>query len=173
MFKILVSLLILIISLTSCNKPKEKQLNVSVKLEITGKGYYQYGKNIKYRDDYFSRVSITNHEDSTITLWMMSCSWWHETLIFDTNSIEFSAGGCDKNIPVKVELKPGKSLIVYPVFHVDSKNIKQVRMGFVMLKEEELNKHFKDWAKFIKSKSIYWSNPALLRSRNNDYRIEK
>jgi len=152
---------------------KDKSLKVSVKMEITGKGYYQYGKDTRVREDYFSKISLTNQEDTTLTFWMMSCSWWEETLIFDRDSMEFSASGCDKNIPVKVALKPGKSLIVYPVIHANSKKINQVRIGFVLMKEEELNNHFADRATFLKIKNVYWSNPVSLEYRNNGYRMEE
>ena len=194
---VLIFLFLMVAGLYSGCKPKEKQLKISVQLEITGKGYYQYGQDTKVRDDYFSRVCITNHEDTTITFRIMSCSWWHQTLVFDTDSLEFSTGGCDKNIPVEVKLKPGKSIVFYPVFHdksiyrfahgyyVDSKKVahpafpaqgkdnKPVRIGFILMKNESLEPYV-DLHKYIKSGQVYWSNPVTLNHyRNNGYRVEE
>jgi len=39
-------LILVIVCFTGC-KLKEKQLNISVKMEITGRGYYQYGQDTK------------------------------------------------------------------------------------------------------------------------------
>jgi len=194
---VLIFLFLVVAGLYSGCKPKEKQLKISVKLEITGKGFFQYGQDTKVRDDYFSRVCITNQEDTTITFWMMSCSWWHQTLIFDTDSMEFSTGGCDKNITVEIKLKPGKSIVFYPVFHdnsiyrlshgyyVDSKKVehpafpvqskdnRQVRIGFILLKNEAKTPYM-DPDNFVKSGQTYWSNPVPLnRYRNNSYRVEE
>ena len=186
-------LLILVIVYFSGCKRKEKQLNISVKLEITGEGYYNFDRGEKKHDDYFSKVTVTNNETKPVSFWMMSCSWWHQTLIFDTDSIEFSAGGCDKNIPLKVELKAGKSIIFYPVFrdnsiyrlahdyYVDSNKVehpafpahlkdnKQVRIGFNLMRNESNNPYGN--TKFVKTGDTYWSNPVSLDYRNNGYRI--
>src|ERR1035437_1649941 len=160
--------------LYSCCTRKDKPLNVSIKLEITGKGFYQYGKDTRVREDYFSKISLTNHEDSTITFWMMSCSWGESTLKFDRDSMEFSTGNCTKDIPVKIELKSGKSLIIYPVFHANSKRINQIRIGFVLFKVDNTSDYFVDPSNFIKTKNIYWSNPVIFKNyHNNGYRIEE
>ena len=185
-----IAFLVVVSLCTSC-KPKEKQLNIAVKLEITGKGYYDFDRGGKH-DDYFSKLTITNNETKPITFWMMSCSWWNQTLVFDTDSIGFSGGGCDKDIVVKVELKPGKSIVFYPVFHdiskkhifeefyVDSKNeihsiqpnkMKQLRIGFVPLKNESKDPYMEP-SKFVSSGNTYWSNPVILRNPDNSYRIE-
>ena len=162
--------------------PKPQTTNVSVKMEITGRGYFQYGRDTKVRDDYFGRVCITNHENTTLTFWMMSCSWWMQTLIFDTDSIEFSGCGCDKNIPVKVELKPGKSIVFYPVFSDISKkrfhqvyssitrNNKQIKIGFNLMKNVSKDRNGEP-PELVKSGETYWSNPVSLDYWNNGYRI--
>jgi hypothetical protein len=162
-------------------QPIQKPLNVSVKFEITGRGYYDFNRGEKH-NDYFSKVIVTNNEPKPVTFWMMSCSWWNQTLIFDTDSIEFSGCGCDKNIPVKVELKPAKSIIFYPVFHdsskkrihtvysVRSKSNNQVRIGFILLKNESKDS-YPGASKFVRSGNIYWSNPVSLDYRNNGYKI--
>jgi hypothetical protein len=176
-------LLILVIVCFSGCKPKKKQLNISVKMEITGEGYYDFDRGGKH-NDYFSKVTVTNNETKPVSFWMMSCSWWHQILIFDTDSIEFSASGCDKNIPVKVELKPGKSIIFYPVFrdiskkrfnpdYSDSfKNNKKVRIGFIMMSNEPKNPYTD--IKFVNPGNIYWSNQVTFNDYyNNHYRIEE
>jgi hypothetical protein len=182
-----------VVSLCTSCKPKEKPWNIAVKLEITGKGYFDFDRGERKHDDYFSKLTITNNETKSVTFWMMSCFWWNQTLVFDTDSIGFSAGGCDKNIPVEVELKPGKSIIFYPVFHdisknnifeefyVDSKNeihsiqpnkMKQLRIGFVPLRNE--SKHpYMEPAELVSSGNVYWSNPVILKNPDNHYRIEE
>ena len=174
-------LIVVIVCFAGC-KRKEKQLNISVKMEITGRGYYQYGQDTKVRDDYFSRVCITNHEDSTLTFWMMSCSWMFDVLKFNQDSLEFSPGNCTKEIPVKVELKPGKSIIFYPVFTDISKkrfyqvysniprNNKQIRMGFNLMKNVSKDPYGKQ-PQYIRPGNIFWSNPVSLDYRNNKFRI--
>jgi len=161
-------------------QPIQKPLNVSVKFEITGRGYYDFNRGEKH-NDYFSKVIVTNNEPKPVTFWMMSCSWWNQTLIFDTDSIEFSGCGCDKNIPVQAELKQGQSIIFYPVFRdisikrfnpdfsVRSKNNKLIRIGFILMRNEP-NNPFTD-IKFVSPGNIYWSNPVSLDYRNNGYKI--
>ena len=174
-------LILVIVCFTGC-KLKEKQLNISVKMEITGRGYYQYGQDTKVRDDYFSRVSITNHEDSTISFWMMSCQWMFDVMKFNQDSLDFSIGNCTKNIPIKVELKPGKSIIFYPVFTDISKkryhtyysdisrNNKQVRIGFNPMKNVSTDPNG-EHPELVRSGDTYWSNQVSLDYRNNGYKI--
>ena len=193
---VLIFLFLVVAGLYSGCRPKEKQLKISVKLEITGKEYFKYGRDSKARDHFFSRVCITNQEDTTITFWMMSCSWWLKTLQFDRDSMQFSTGGCDKNIPVEIKLKPGKSIIFYPVFHdnsiyrfahgysvdskkaahpaypVQSKDNKPVRIGFILLKNNSKDPYME--TNFVKSGQTYWSNPVQLNTFwNNGYRVEE
>jgi hypothetical protein len=189
-----IAFLVVVCLCTSC-KPKEKPLNIAVKLEITGKGYYDFDRGGKH-DDYFSKLTITNNETKPVTFWMMSCSWWNQTLIFDKDSMEFSAGGCDKNIEVNVELKQGKSIVFYPVFHdnsiyrlshgyyvdsnnvehlpfpANSKDVRQVRIGFVPLKNESKDPYMEP-SKLVSSGNVYWSNPVILKNPDNQYRIEE
>jgi len=192
---VLIFLFLVVAGLYSGCKPKEKQLKISVKLEITGKGYFDFDRGGKH-EDYFSKVRVTNHEDSTITFWMMSCSWYYKTLVFDTDSMQFSSSGCDKNIPVEIILKPGKSIVFYPVFHdnsiyrfahgysvdskkaahpaypVQSKDNKPVRIGFILLKNNSKDPYME--TNFVKSGQTYWSNPVFLnRYYNNRYRVEE
>lgn len=172
-FFILALTVLVIVGVYSSCKPKDKLLNLSVSMEITGWGYFNFDRGEKKHDDYFSKVTITNKEKTPVSFWMMKCSWWNETLIFDRDSIEFSAWGCDGNFPIEVELKPGKSIVFYPVFHPTSPNVNQLKIGFIMMKEDELTHHFKDWKNFIQSKNIYWSNPvSLKRFYNNRFKIE-
>jgi hypothetical protein len=175
---------LVIVCVYSSHRPIQKPLNVSVIIEITGKGYYQYGRDTKVRDDYFSRVTITNHEDSIITFWMMSCTWMDDLLKFNQDSLEFSTANCTKNTPVEVELKPGKSIIFYPVFHDNSKkkvhtvysdrfhNNNQVRMGFILLKNKSTDSYGKQ-PDYVRPGNLYWSNPVSLEYYNNGYRIEE
>jgi hypothetical protein len=178
----LIYIIILIICIYVSYHPQQKQLNVSVKLEITGRGYYQYGQDTKVRDDFFSRVSVTNHEDSTIIFWMMSCSWMFDILKFNQDSLEFSIGNCTKDVPVKVELKPGKSIVFYPVFTDISKkrfhpvysdisiNNKQIRIGFNLMKNVSKDP-YGEQPQYIRPGNIFWSNPVSLDYRNNKFRI--
>jgi CxxC motif-containing protein len=173
--------ILVIVCFTGC-KRKDKQLNISVKMEITGRGYYQYGQDTKVRDDYFSRVCITNHEDSTISFWMMSCQWMFDVMKFNQDSLEFSIGNCTKDVPVKVELKPGKTIIFYPVFHDNSKkrfhpvysdrpiNNKQIRIGFNLMKNVSTYPKG-EHPELVSSGDTYWSNPVSLDYRNNGYKI--
>ena len=172
-FFILALAFLVVICLYSSCKPKDKLLNISVTMEITGRGYFAYERDGREHDDYFSKVTIINKETIPVSFWMMKCSWWNETLIFNRDSIEFSAGGCDGNFPIEVELKPGKSIVFYPVFHPISQNVNQLKIGFIMLKEEEVGHNFRGRNKFMQSKNIYWSNlVSIMKYQNNWYRIE-
>jgi hypothetical protein len=192
----LIYIIILIICIYVSYHPNQKQLNVSVKLEITGRGYYNFDRGARKHDDYFSKLTVTNNEAKPVSFWMMSCSMWDNTLRFNTDSIEFSAWGCDKNIPVEVELKSGKSIVFYPVFHdnsiyrlahdyyVDSNNVahpafpahlkdnNQVRIGFTMMRNVSKYPNGRP-PELVKSGETYWSNRVSLRFRNNGYRIEE
>ena len=105
-----------------------------------------------------------------------------DILKFNQDSLEFSTGNCTKDIPVKVELKPGKSIIFYPVFTDISKkrdhtyysdisrNNKQIKMGFILLRNKSTDRNGEP-PEFVRSGETYWSNPVSLDYRNNGYKI--
>ncbi|MDD4972201.1 MAG: hypothetical protein PHT07_22465 [Paludibacter sp.] len=161
----------LVACLYSSCKPTEKPLNISVSFEVVGRAFDALDRDGRKYDDFFSKVTVTNHEVKPISFGMMLCSWLNQTLIFDKDSMEFSYEGCDKDFPITVELKPGKSIVFYPVFHSNSKKNDQIRMGFVMMKEDELDNRYRGWAKFIRTKHIYWSNPVSMKGTYNNVSI--
>jgi hypothetical protein len=103
-------------------------------------------------------------------------------LKFNQDSLEFSTGNCTKDIPVKVELKPGKTIIFYPVFTDISKkryhpfysdfsrNNKQVRIGFILMRNVSKDP-YGEQPQYIRPGNIFWSNPVSLDFRNNKFRI--
>jgi hypothetical protein len=103
---------------------------------------------------------------------------------FNQDSLEFNIASCTKNIPVKVELKPGKSIIFYPVFHDNSKkrfhpvysdrpiNNKQIRIGFNLMKNVSTYPNGEP-PELVRSGDTYWSNPVSLDYRNNKFRTSE
>jgi hypothetical protein len=105
-----------------------------------------------------------------------------DILKFNQDSLEFSIGNCTKDVPVKVELKPGKSIVFYPVFTDISKkrfhpvysdisiNNKQIRIGFNLMKNVSKDP-YGEQPQYIRPGNIFWSNPVSLDYRNNKFRI--
>ena len=90
---------------------------------------------------YSLHIELTNFTDSIIAFWTMSCSW-EENWISEDNSIKFLID-CHKNIPMLVRIKPNQTIsydgIVELISRINFITPNDYRLGFLLLKEEEVN----------------------------------
>ena len=149
------------ITLFSCTQKKDDKRNKFViKLELTGKGNATKCSNVKDYNSYFLRISLTNNMDSVVSFWMMNCSWI-DNWVIDNSNLKFCFNGCDKNVPVKMTLKPKTSMVFYGVIHPIDTTIKveKFKLGFVTLEKNDFsNYHLRNDTGFMKNKKTYWSN---------------
>ena len=162
--------------LTNCRQRNQKTIDktVSIKIEITGKGSTKDCHDPDSYDNYFTRILITNNTDTTFSFWTMKCSWM-DSWMFDNDSLGICSEGCDGNYPIQIDLKTKKSIVFYLVVHPYSKNIKQFKMGLIMLTKEDLMNYHRidDWKSFLMNKKIFWSNSVSMNYWNNSYKKEE
>lgn len=123
---------------------------------------------------YFTYMSITNNQDTTISFYLMSCSWMIDNWISDNDSISLLFLGCDINTPLYITLLPHQlidfSAIIITKPHTEMSTL--FRFGFLYFKKE------KDLLDYIPKKNktdnirIYWSDAIKLEDNLFKYHIE-
>jgi len=162
-------LLSLTLVLTNCIHSAKRESLISKKKEIQiSLKFLQNPINTNLQDynDYPAKITLTNSTDSTIAFWTMSCSWT-ENWLFDTDSISFKCQGCDKNIPRFIELKSNQSIEYDCVLNPHSSNIKQFKLGFVLLQENDFEEfeNRMNWRSFLQKHMICWSDTIFIDSK--------
>jgi len=127
----------LIVLMTSCDAIYKKQKEIEIKVSLLNKINYQ-SSFVKECDLYPVRISIVNNTDSTLSLWVMSCSW-EKSFIFNSNIISFFNLGCDKDIVDLVKLKSGEVKIFNGYLRTSKElSLKKehgLKLGFVLIRE--------------------------------------
>jgi hypothetical protein len=125
--------LLLMFDLTYSQGSKNKQL-VSVTLDIVGKGAPAICANADTSDYYFVTVNVLNMQDTTITFYIMDCSWPMDAFVIKSDSIafRFCFSGCDNNIPERISLPKTKSVQFYGTIKSwkKSSSIARIKVGF-------------------------------------------
>jgi hypothetical protein len=157
---------LLILGLTNCRLPSQKKSsNIQKKeLQICLKLLKDSAiKNIQENYNYPAKISLTNHTDSIIAYWGMSCSW-EDNYLFDTKNITFISQGCDKNIPQFIELKKDQTIEYDCVLNMNSDSIKLFKVGFVLLEEYDFKEYENriNWRAFLLKHKIYWSDTIYI-----------
>ncbi len=127
-------------------------------------------------DEYFIVVTLTNTQDTTISIRIMTCSW-SESFTFGKDSLYLTYPGCDSNFPITVEILPHKTVkffgkLGYYGKKRDYRNPLSFKIGFIDLP-------YKDFFDFPYSKKdkmkykTYWSDNIILRSKLHHYEKEK
>lgn len=131
---------IVLISYTSC-APKQDKSPIEIEVKITSKH-----KIIAHNGDsltiYPFLISVNNLSDSAFFFNVMSCSFKND-IIFNSKFIRVFPWGCDKNIPLEIQLHSNDKYTLrggeFEVLNIDSiKNDMNLKIGIA------LNCGFKD-----------------------------
>ena len=150
---------------------------ISVKADIVALDESLHVKfpNAKF-DDYFITITLTNTQDTTVHIRIMTCSW-SESFVFDKDSFYLSYPGCDINAPITLDIFPHKDVKFLGKLSCYKKDCKgaqplSFKIGFVDLPY----KHFFDTPYSQKDKmryKIFWSDSLYLESKLYHYEEEK
>jgi hypothetical protein len=165
MNKLLYLVLIIVASCTVKNKaPIKAHISIMNRVDSVDLGFEVWHGNF-----YSVKLDLTNNTDSIYYIWTNSCSW-QSNWVFQTKTFSFAVA-CPKNIPELVKL-PSKETRTYHGFiqfsdTIDFKGIKKDRLGFVLVKENEVETDADFipvlWSKIKKKKDIYWTNLFEIR----------
>ena len=126
--------------------------------------------------EYFIVITLTNTQDTTIRIRIMTCSW-SESFTFDNDSLGLSYPGCDSNFPTTVEIASHKTVKCFAKLSCSRKNQNyknslSFKIGFVDLPYDnffDLPCSEKNKAKY----KTYWSDSITLKSKLYFYEEEK
>jgi hypothetical protein len=113
---------------------------------------------------YSVNIDLINDTDSTVSFWLMSCSW-QDNWIINSDSVRFYYQGCDSNFPELKQILSGQKLTFIGILQVLSPLKtgieKDFKIGFVEIKQHEylVNSDFRNvlLAKIKDKKDIIWS----------------
>ena len=149
------------------DKPRESTLKVQVKVtnKLNLKDFPGYN-GVFYSID----IDLINNTDSTIHFWIMSCGWM-VNMRFNTVKVYLKRGDCDKNSSEVKQIEPGQIITYNGILCIRNtsviKNHKDVKLGFVLIKEEE-NLGGGDFDRLLhdkikRKKDIIWSNAFKIK----------
>jgi hypothetical protein len=165
MKKLFIYLLVIPI-FVSCEKNKS-EFTVRAKVLRTFDSTFFDGS--KYRINTID-LSIKNISKESISFWMMNCSWT-DNWVLNTDNYYFLSIGCDKNYPVKVNIKPNDSVVYHSL--ITRQNIRfidtdTIRFGLIYIDTIKC-KTYIDYIKVLGDRSkqdkINWSNPLSLKDK--------
>jgi hypothetical protein len=98
-----------------CDKGDSRRL--SIKIRLVKEYFVPYNRSINYipandsinEKRFDIQVSLKNNSDSTIYIWLKSCSW-EENFLINNTYIFFAGKDCDGNYPRTVRIKAKDSL---------------------------------------------------------------
>jgi hypothetical protein len=155
----------------NANKPKESTLKVQVSvIDKLNSEYYKEMGGIFYT----LNIDLINNTDSTIQIWMMSCSWM-ENMLSNTAKAHLLGCNCDKNCPELYKIKSGQAITYNGILRVKDtsvlKNHQEVKLGFVLIKEGETSGNGDFYRilsdKIKRKKDFIWSNTIVFKERKN------
>ena len=127
-------------------------------------------------DEYFIVITLTNTQDTTLSITVMTCSW-SESFSFDSDSLYLYYPGCDSNFPITIEISAHKTVKFYGKLKCYKKSLSYAnpltfKIGFVDLPYEGFlgYPYSKEARKMYKT---YWSNNIYLRGRLYQYKEER
>lgn len=168
--KKIIFIISLAILFSQCSTNKIKKTGLEVEIKIIKK-YDCHNFDGLQGDFYSTIVNLKNNTDSTISFWIMKCTWG-ENFIFNDDSIGiYYYRFCDSNYPVVKKFEPGKVLTYVDrivVLGVKNKNkMKKYKLGFILVKEKSISKMGFELLDTIckkkrENKDIIWSNEFTL-----------
>ena len=136
--------------------------------------YLKY-KHITYANIY-GIIRLTNQGDSTISFWIMNCSWT-DLIKIEPDSILLAVLNCDSNYPRMISLNQGQSIVFNSVIEIPSNYFEQslkkarkeksyntFRIGFIYINGNEYEGIGWDlWDKIKEEKQkldkLIWTKP--------------
>ncbi len=145
-----------------CTSHKPKETNMKVQVKISNKLDDEFRN--KKTTFYSVNIDLINDTDSTVSFWLMSCSW-QDNWIINSDSVRFYYQGCDSNFPELKQILSGQKLTFIGILQVLSPLKtgieKDFKIGFVEIKQHEylVNSDFRNvlLAKIKDKKDIIWS----------------
>ena len=145
-----------------CTSHKPKETNMKVQVKISNKLDDEFRN--KKTTFYSVNIDLINDTDSTVSFWLMSCSW-QDNWIINSDSVRFYYQGCDSNFPELKQILSGQKLTFIGILQVLSplkiEIEKDFMIGFVEIKQHEylVNSDFRNVliAKIKDKKDIIWS----------------
>jgi hypothetical protein len=125
-------------------------------------------------DEYFIVITLTNTQDTTVSIRVMTCSW-SESFSFSSDSLYLHYPGCDSNFPITIEISAHKTVKFYGKLKCYKKSLNYAnpltfKIGFVDLPYKG---SFEAYSKEDKKKyKTHWSNNIYLRGRLYQYKEE-
>ena len=154
---------------------KKKQL-LSVKLDIIGKGAPAICANVDSSDYYFATINVLNTQDTTVTFWIMSCSWPMDGFVIHSDSIafKFCFGGCDHDTPEKISLPKKKSVQFYGTIKSWKKDssVARIKVGLRYFGTVADLWNFDGLNDNKKPNKIIWSNEVELKDNLYSHEIK-
>lgn len=158
----------LIVLFCHCSTHKSKEANMRVQVKIINRLEADNFKN-KKATFYYVSLDLINNTDSTVSFWMMSCSW-QDNWIINSDSARFYYQGCDSNFPELKQILSGQKLTFVGILQflspLQSEIEKDFKIGFVEIKQHEylINSDFRSvlLPKIKDKKDIIWSEAFKL-----------
>jgi hypothetical protein len=121
-------------------------------------------------DQYSIIITLTNTQDTTINIRVMTCSW-SESFSFDSDSLHLYYPGCNSNFPTTIEILAHETTKFYGKLRYYKKRLNDAdpltfKIGFVDL--PYYNGGYFDYPYSEEDKKkykTYWSNDICLRGR--------
>jgi hypothetical protein len=158
---------ILFIILVGCvNKAPENTLEIKVK-ELKELNSYEF-KGVE-GSFYSAKLELINNSQDSIRFWTFTC-YWQINWISNSNQLDLFNLGCNSNFPIVSKI-PRDGKISYNCIlqlHDKSKEDFKFRLGFILIKENELKPHpYEEFMKVLSEKGknkrdVYWSNTFYL-----------
>ena len=152
-------------------KLQKNNLKISI-----GKIYKIPEDSFVFKGNYYSiEIFMINNTNSPIKFWTWSCSWT-ENWLTNSKNVDFYYPECNSNVPIISTINPNGKLIIKGKLEVIKENytlMKNIRIGFIMIKEDEYNDYTDNFYeilgyKFKEKKDIYWSEPFNITEKNSN-----
>jgi hypothetical protein len=97
----------------------------------------------------------------------MKCDW-QRSFVCHNEDFSFSVPDCDGNFPKKIELLPNHTIAFNSILKqkliTKTHSVSQtLRIGLLMLDENDVQAHYLIAEKYRYNKKIYWSNPVIIK----------
>jgi hypothetical protein len=154
---------------------KNKQV-LSVTLDVAGKGAPTYCAKVGKHDYYFATVNVLNTQDTTVSIFILNCSWTFDGFVINNDSMELSSCnvGCDHNVPEKISIPPKRSVQFYNTISSWKKDssIARIKVGFKYFRTGNDLWNSDGSKKSQKLYTMIWSNEVELKDRLYSYEIK-
>lgn len=150
----------ILFSFVSEDKKQEPIFTVQANL----KDVYPFGCALSNQCFYIIECSLYNNTDQRQYFWSLT-TCWKDNWFVNRKDIFICNQSCNGNVPKKYSLDSHKKMSFYSVLVNKAKSMDVFKIGFILVKDEELDHHPPEINiydvienKKILNKDIYWSN---------------